>query len=234
VVDVRAELLAALARAGHELQRAPEECQRFGDLRQLVAADADAEEDVGALDVAERLLVGQRARLLEQRERLVDLSLLAVRPRFSDERAEGERGYRGEPGNGGGGPERVDRLPVVVLLRQPLRALEQGLGAHRVARADAVLQEGPVCPELCGEPVEGLRAGPCLAALDLADVLLGEVAACQLGLCQLRSRAQGPNAVADARRGRGVRSALREQLRSPQPHRFGHRSQVWTRKAGGG
>jgi hypothetical protein len=62
------------------------------------------------------------------------------------------------------------------------------------------------------EPDEGGLGRPRLAQLDLADVLLREAVAAEVGLGQARARAERAHARAHAR-GRAIRAEARGRLR---------------------
>src|SRR5205823_4921568 len=80
--------------------------------------------------------------------------------------------------------ELLDRLGVAVRADQRLAAGEPGLDAAALVGGDAVREEVRVDPEPLGEPLDRLARGTRLAALDLADVLLGEPLARELRLRQ--------------------------------------------------
>ena len=65
---------------------------RRRDARELVAADAEPEQGVGAVDVGELRPLGKLARPLEQRERLAHVAALGERPALAGERAQLELG----------------------------------------------------------------------------------------------------------------------------------------------
>jgi hypothetical protein len=148
------------------------------------------ERELGAL--------GQRAGLFVDGDTTADVATLDERPGPAGERPdlEVDRARREQR-----------RLEIVVLLDRLVVALgvRQGLGAgqHRLDAAalvggDAPLEEAGVDAELAGEPLDGLARGPGLPALDLADVLLRETVAGEIGLRQPRGHAQLANALAKA------------------------------------
>ena len=77
-----------------ELERRVEQRDRRRDARELVAADADAHEDVGAVDVGELRALCDLTGRDEEVERLAHLTELLERPRLAGERAELERRRR--------------------------------------------------------------------------------------------------------------------------------------------
>src|SRR5437016_10176371 len=106
---------------------------------------------------------------------------------------------------------------------QRVRAREQRVDAPALVCRDATLEEAGIDAELDREPLDGLARGPGLAALDLADVLLRETVAREIGLRQAGGDAQLPHALAQAiaRVGAaaGVRgSARHERLTGSQLH----------------
>ena len=164
-----------------------EQRHRRVDRRELVAADAHAVEDVGALDVGKAGMLGEVARACEQVESRPKLAVRHPRPALGQERAELELAGLGRVGDA------VERLERLV---EPL-ALDRGLSPH-----DGGLDLGVLVPRLAGLEIRGVDAEPLcdprerlrrrarLAALDLADVLLREAVAGEIGLGQARSNAQ--------------------------------------------
>jgi hypothetical protein len=71
-----------------------------------------------------------------------------------------------------------------VRLRECLGSRERRLEPAALLRADATLEVARVNAQPRGEPRERLSRRPGLAALDLADVLLREAAAGEVGLGQ--------------------------------------------------
>src|SRR4029079_13270601 len=113
--------------------------------------------------------------------------------------------------------ERLDRLAVAVCLGEGLRPCEPRLdprphvGRHAVleilvvdaepaGRRRAVVEILVAAAEPLGEPRDRVGRRPCLAALDLAHVLLRETLARELGLGQPRPDAAGAPALAGAAR----------------------------------
>ena len=108
-------------------------------------------------------------------------------------------------------------------LGQCLRAREQRVDATALVGGDPALEKAGIGAELDGQPLDRLARGPGLAALDLADVLLREAVAGEVGLRQAGGDAQLPHALAQAiaRVGAaaGVRgSARHERLTGSQLH----------------
>src|SRR5262249_36825174 len=182
--DVGAEQIAGQLRADGELERLVEERDRRRDARQLVTADAEAEEDVGTVDVAERGSLDEPARVLQQAERLADLAGLGQRPGFTRAPPNVELDRPGRGDLTGRLPEHLDRLRVAPRLREGLRAGDRRLDAVANVRRDARRQERRVDAETLCKPCGCLGIRSRLAALDLADVLLGEAVAGKLRLRQ--------------------------------------------------
>ena len=86
--DLRSQQVVGEIRPFCELESGVEQAEGSGDAGQLVAAGAEPEEHVGALDVGELRLLGERARLGEQRCRFLQLAVLEPGPRFAGERTE--------------------------------------------------------------------------------------------------------------------------------------------------
>ena len=79
--DLGAKQVARQLRALGELERLAEQRDGRGDARKVVAADADAEEHLRAVDVREAGPLGERAAALEQLERGPNLAPLHAAPR---------------------------------------------------------------------------------------------------------------------------------------------------------
>src|SRR5262249_13907804 len=171
-------------------------CRR--DARQVVAADAHAEEHLRAVDVREAGAVGQRPAALEQLERRPKLAALHARPGLGLRGAGLELDRTRREHGGARVVELLERLSELVVVRERLRAREHGLDAAALVGGNALLEETGVDAELGCEPLDRLARGPGLPALDLADVFLGETVACEVGLRQARSDAQLPDALAEA------------------------------------
>ena len=196
--DLGAERVAREAGALGERERLVEETERGGVARKLVAAETHAVEQVGPVDVRELGPLGELPRPLEDLETGADVAALDERPGLARERAnlEVDRARREQR-----------RLQVVVLLDRLVVALgvrqRLGAGQHRLDAAalvggDATLEESRVDAQLPGEPLDRLARGPGLPALDLADVLLRETLAGEIGLRQPRGHAQLADALAEA------------------------------------
>ncbi len=134
---------------------------------------------------------------VEQRRGVLQLSLLEPRPPFAGESPELELLRAGCPGEraglgelGGGGCE-------LVPLAQCLSARELRFPAVALARGHAGEEEVGVDAEALREPGHGVRRGPGLPALDLAEVLLAEPAAGELGLRQTGGRSEVAQAASE-------------------------------------
>src|SRR4029079_8149385 len=121
--------------------------------------------------------------------------------------------------------ERLDRLAVAVCLGEGLRPCEPRLDPRPHVGRHAVLEILVVDNEPRGEPRDRVGRRPCLAALDLAHVLLRETLARELGLGQPGRDSEGAHALADAARtprgswpgsgGRVAHSAVTQAATSP-------------------
>ena len=80
---------------------------------------------------------------------------------------------------------------------QRLGARERGLDPASFVDRDAVREIAAVDAEPVSEPRDGLGGRASLAALDLADVLLGEAIAGEIGLGHPRRYAQLTNALTE-------------------------------------
>ena len=193
--------------------RLVEEADRGRDARKLVAADAEPEENLGAVEIRERLVLGDGSRAREQVERLAQLALVHPCPGLAGE----ETGLElGGPGRGDFRTDLLelgDGLLVAVRLDERLGARQRRLDAAALVGRDAVRQVAGVDVEAAREPRDRLAGRARLAALDLADVLLREPIARELALCQARGDAQlahaltepkgcGTRGLRDGRRGR--------------------------------
>jgi hypothetical protein len=186
-----------------QLERLGEDRGRGRDRRQPVPGLADVEEDVGAVDVGERVAFGEVVRRLEQLQRLVEPPELGACGRSREQRPELEVRI-------------LDRARLLGPVELGDRLVElprgnRGLGARDQARLPLVLrrrQSGLDVPardlQPVGEPLERrfVRANP--AALDLADVLLREAPEAELGLRQASRNAQLSDALTKRRRGRTI------------------------------
>src|SRR5262249_56692765 len=77
-------------------------------------------------------------------------------------------------------------------------AREQRVDATPLVGGDPPLEETGVGAELCRQPLDRLARGPGLPALDLADVLLREAVAGELGLGQAGRHTKLAHALAQA------------------------------------
>ena len=121
-------------------------------------------------------------------------------PGLAGEGADLELGRSGGADVAAGGGEELGRLQRAVRLGERLGADEQCLDPAAQVGRDAAAEERGVDAELCREPGDRLGGRARLAALDLADVLLREAIARDLGLRQPGSEAQRPQPLADAAR----------------------------------
>ena len=95
----------------------------------------------------------------------------------------------------------IDGVLVAVRLRERLGTGEQRLDTAALVGRDTAGEKGWVDLEPLREPLDGLGGRARLAALDLADVLLGEAIAGELGLRQSGGHTQQAQPVAEARPG---------------------------------
>ena len=107
------------------------------------------------------------------------------------------------------GAEEVGRLERTVRLGQRLGPREQRLDPAAQVGGDAAAEERRVDAELPREPLDRLGGRARLAALDLADVLLREPVARDIGLRQAGREAERAQPLAEAR-GRRRRRRGRE------------------------
>ena len=85
--DVGAEEVAGQVGAARQGERLVEERDRRGDARELVAAHAEAEEQVGPVDVGELRPFGELAGDEQQLDGLAGVTVLGARPGLARERA---------------------------------------------------------------------------------------------------------------------------------------------------
>jgi hypothetical protein len=85
-----------------------------------------------------------------------------------------------------------------VRVRERFGPCQHPLDAAPLVGGDPALEEAGVGAELGSEPLDGLARGTGLPALDLADVLLGEALAGQVGLGQACRHTQLPHALTQA------------------------------------
>src|SRR5206468_10826200 len=104
--------------------------------------------------------------------------------------------------------ELLERLVVAARLEQRVRAGEGGVDTTALVGGDAVCEESRIDAEPLREPRDGLARGPRLAALDLADVLLREPVAREIGLGHPGCDPQLTEPLAEAKAGLCSRSAL--------------------------
>ena len=143
---------------------------------------------------------------------LAHLAFLGARPGLAGEGANLELCRSGRADVAAGGGEELGRLQRAVRLGERLGADEQCLDPAAQVGRDAAAEERGVDAELRREPGDRLGGRARLAALDLADVLLREAIARDLGLRQPGSEAQRPEPLADPR-GRGSRRRRRRRGR---------------------
>ena len=146
LVDERAQTVARKAGALGELQRLGEERHRGPDRGELVAARAETEEDVGAVDVGESGALGDLARALEERDGLAHLAEVHARPAFSAEGPQLELGRR----------DRGERLAELRQDRQHLGVLVRLEGGLRtrstLSTRSCSLEETPVSRKVGSTP----------------------------------------------------------------------------------
>ena len=124
--------------------------------------------------------------------------MLHPRPRLAGQVPDLELGDAGCEHGGPGALELLDRVLVLVRPAQSLGACEQRLDAAALVGGDAALEVVRVDAELLRQPLRRLARRAGLPALDLADVLLREAVAGQVGLRHARGHAQLPQALAQA------------------------------------
>jgi hypothetical protein len=196
--DVGAQAVAGKLGGLSEGQRLVEEVDRRRDAGELIAADPEAEEQVGTVDVGELRRLGEHACPVEELDRVLDLAALHPGPRFAGQVANLELGDAGREHRGLAVLVLGDRLVVPVVLGQRVRAREQRVDAAALVGGDAPLEETGVDAELDREPLDRLARGPGLTALDLADVFLREAVAGEVGLGQAGRHAKLPHSLAQA------------------------------------
>ena len=217
---VRAQQVGRERRAVGERERLAEERDRGRDARDQVAADAEPEEHLGAVEIGERRALDEAARLLEQVDRGPDLAALGARPSpRPTARAPGARPRRCATTAASASRVLVDRLVVVAALEQRLGARQDRLGPRALVARDAAREERRRRRRAGGEPLDRLAGRLRLAALDLRDVLLREaVAARARSASARRRRAAGAGARRGAiRAGRGGSAMAASEL--PRPAR---------------
>ena len=190
--DVGTKEIAGESRALGEPERLVEQTHRRRDAGQLVPAHAQAEEDLGAVHVGKDLHLRELARRLQQLNGLAHLAALDACPGLTAQRAQLDLGRACPPKSRPHLLELGDRLVVTICLRERLGTGQSCLDPAPLGRGDAARQERTVDAQPLGEPVDRLGRRASLAALDLADVLLGEAPGGELRLCHPRRDAQPP------------------------------------------
>ena len=142
-------------------------------------------------------LLGESARLGEERCSLLQLAVLELGPRFAAQRSELEIFRSSCPGGVPNLRELRRRNRVLAALAKRRCAGELRLPTAALVRGDPRLEQVGVDSELLRQPRNGLRGGPRLAALDLAQVLLAEAARCEVGLRKARRGAEFAQANAE-------------------------------------
>jgi hypothetical protein len=165
-----------------ELERLDEEPDRGRDAREHVAADAQAVQHLSAVDVGELGALDEPARLGEQEERALEITGVGASHRLAVQRADVKldgacaEHDRQRPGVGG------DRIVEEVIGEERVGTRQDRLGFGALVGGDAAGEEAGIDPEAGPEPLDRLRGGARLAALDLGDVLLREAVAREIGL----------------------------------------------------
>ena len=198
--DVGAQEVARKLGGAGEGERLVEERRSGCDARELVAADAEPEQDVGAVDVGELRALGELAGDEEKLDCLAHLAFLrrAPRPRRRG-REPRARPIRSRRCRCRAAAKSSAASSVAVRLGERLGADEQCLDPAAQVGRDAAAEERGVDAELRREPGDRLGGRARLAALDLADVLLREAIARDLGLGQPGSEAQRAQPLAEPR-----------------------------------
>ena len=199
VIDVGAEPVARQIRALGQRESLVEQRDRGRDAGKLVAADAEAEHELGAVDVREHRALGGRAGAVQQLDGGANIPLLHACPGLTGERAHLELDRVRGRDCGARLRVGIDGVLVAVRLRECLGACEQRLDAAALVGRDATGEKRGIDFEALRQPLDGLGGRARLAALDLADVLLGEAVAGELGLRHAGGHAQQPQPVAEAR-----------------------------------
>src|SRR5581483_4003214 len=182
--DVRAERVGRHARALGEPECLVQQPERRLHAVELVPADAERVEDLGALEIGEVSGLDDPAGVVQQLERRAERAQPHLRPARTEECANLDLR---DAGRARRGHERLvlgGRVLVSVRFDQGLGARESSLEPAALVGGDAVREESRITPEPRGEPVDRLRrrAGP--PPLDLRDVLLREAVAGELALSQ--------------------------------------------------
>ena len=184
VVDVGAEPVAGQIRPLGERESLVEQRHRGGDAGKLVAADAEAEHELGAVDVGEDRAFGGRAGSVQQLDGGANIPLLHPCPGLTGERAHLELDRVRGRDCCADLCIRLDGVLVVVRLRERLGAGEQRLDTAALVGRNTTREKCGIDLEALCQPLDGLSSRAGLATLDLADVLLGEAVARELRLRQ--------------------------------------------------
>ena len=163
-----------------------EDCGRGRDARELVATYTEPEEDICTLGIRELRPFRHLARRLKQAHRRALVTVLDPRPCLAGERAQLELGGTGRSDLEPRRREDVGCLGVPARLAERLRTREKRFDPAAQVGRDTVPQDGTIDTESRCEPPDGLFRRTGLAPLDLADVLLREALAGDLGLRQPR------------------------------------------------
>ena len=201
--DVRAQEVAREPRALGELERLVEERDGRRDAGQAPPAGTEPEQDLGPVDVGELGPLGELACLQQELDRFRDVAVLLeaqASPTSARSSSAGPRcpRPRGRPP----GTRRPPRRPS-----GPPRAPRRGRAAPRPSSAPRWTrrrEEAGIDVQALREPCDRRVGRPCLAALDLADVLLRVAALCELALRQPRPDAKRAHALAEASGGIGL------------------------------
>src|SRR5215217_9457058 len=169
----------------------------------LVAADAEAEQNVGAVDVREAEPLDERPRPREQFDCVANLADVLAGPRLDREEPNFEVRRAGDEDRRARVLDLLERLLAFVRLGQGLGASEHRFDPAALVGRDTVLEEVGVDAELLREPLDRLPRRARLAALDLAHVFLAEPRAREVRLRESRGHAKLANAVAEPGRADG-------------------------------
>src|SRR5439155_10522212 len=128
----------------------------------------------------------QAPRAVEDLDRLADLTLAHPGGRLAGKRPHLELGQPRRRDAGADLVELVDRFRVAPAFEQRLGPRKRRVDAPALVRGDPVREKTGIDAEPRGQPLDRLAGGTGLAPLDLADVLLGEPLARELGLGHAR------------------------------------------------
>ena len=206
--NVRAGPVGRDLRALGELERFVEETDRRLDAGELVARNPEPEEHVRALHVREDAALAQHARPLQEPDRLSHLAAAHADRRLARECAYLELGNPGRRHGRLDGDELLERLVVPPRLEQRVGPGQRRVDAAALVGGDAVGQEPGVDAETVGDPFDRLLGRLRLAALDLADVFLGEPVAGQIRLRHTCGHAEVPEPLAEPEAGLGGQGPL--------------------------